>query len=394
MSKALRDDFNARWTPQKYENFLMLLSERCGTTVGFRNSETPCFFDAEFLERTAATGEILIRQLVESADYKAVSDAALPDRYKVPNESPAPMFVQVDFGVVRDADGNNHPRLVEIQGFPSLYAYQPELCQAYIDAYELDPRLRYFFSRLNRTEYVELLRRAIVGGHHPENVVLLELHPEQQKTLCDFLVTERLLGIRPVCITKVKKEGNRLYYEEHGRSIPIHRIYNRTIVDELERKNVHPPFDWREDLAVEWAGHPNWYFRISKFSLPYLRHPSVPRTLFLDQVDQLPDDLENWVLKPLYSFAGLGVSIGPAKEEIDRIPVAERGRWVLQERVRFTPVIETPHGLTQAEIRIMYIWTDRLRPVCNIIRMGRGKMMGVDHNKNMEWVGASAALFY
>ena len=394
MSKALREEFNARWTPQKYQRFLRLLDDRCGTAVGFRHSETPCFFDAEFLDRLAGTGETLIRQLVLDPAYRYVSNAAVPERYNVPNEAPAPMFVQVDFGVVRDAEGVNHPRLVEIQGFPSLYAYQPELCQAYIDAYELDHRLRYFFSGLDRAEYGNLLRQAIVGSHDPQNVILLEVYPHRQKTLCDFLVTEKLLGVRPVCVTRVIKEGNRLFYEEKGKRIPVRRIYNRCIVDDLQRNNVQPQFDWRDDLDVEWAGHPNWYFRISKFSLPYLRHPAVPRTVFLDQTDHLPDDLDGWVLKPLYSFAGLGVSVGPSRAEIERIPAAERSNWILQERVRFTPVIETPHGLTQAEIRIMYIWTDRLRPVCNIIRMGRGKMMGVDHNKNMEWVGASAALFY
>jgi hypothetical protein len=394
MSQALRDEFNARWTPGKYQRFLQLIDQRSGTHVGFRNSETPCFFDSEFLERMARSGEELIRQLVESPAYRLASDAALPPQYNVPNESPAPMFVQVDFGVVRDEHGVNHPKLVEIQGFPSLYAYQPALCQAYIDAYELDPMLRYFFSGLDRQKYDALLRTAIVGLHDPAEVILMEIDPRRQKTLCDFNLTEQALGVRPVCITRLTKKGNRLYYDRDGRQVRIKRIYNRTIIDELERKGVRAPFDWRDDLEVEWAGHPNWYFRISKFSIPYLRHPCVPQTLFLDQVAELPADLENWVLKPLYSFAGLGVSIGPSKGEVDAVPAAERRNWILQERVRFTPTIETPHGLTQAEIRIMYIWTDTLRPVCNIIRMGRGKMMGVDHNKNFEWVGASAALFY
>jgi hypothetical protein len=206
-------------------------------------------------------------------------------------------------------------------------------------------------------------------------------------------MTERKLGISTVCITKLKRDGRKLFYERDGKQIPVERIYNRTIVDELERRGIEPPFDWRDDLDVEWAGHPNFYFRISKFSLPFLKHPSVPRSLFLDRVEDLPDDLENWVLKPLYSFAGLGVSVGPSREEIDRIPPQERANWILQERIEFMPVIETPHGFTKAEIRLMYIWLDKPVPVNTIIRMGRGKMMGVDHNKNMEWVGGSATLY-
>jgi hypothetical protein len=393
MSSELRARFNAAWTPARYQSFLKLLYERAGTVVPFRNCETPCFFDAEFLQRIAASGEELIRQLVYNPEYRRASDAALPARYRVPNETSRPLFVQADFGVVRDEEGVLHPRLVEIQGFPSLYAYQPVLSQTYIDAYGLDPKLRYLFSGLDAGLYQKTMRRALLAGHDPAEVILLEIDPARQKTRCDFILTERHYGVRAVCVTQIKKQGNRLFYERDGRLAPVRRIYNRAIADEIERKNVSLPFDWRDDLDVEWAGHPNWYFRISKFSIPFLDHPSVPRTLFLDRVEEIPADLENWVLKPLYSFAGRGVSVGPSREEIERVPRAERHNWILQERVRFTPVIDTPHGWTMAEIRIMYIWLDELRPVCNIIRLGRGKMMGVDHNKNLEWVGASAALF-
>jgi hypothetical protein len=195
-----------------------------------------------------------------------------------------------------------------------------------------------------------------------------------------------------VCITKIRKEGHRLFYEDGGKRVPIERIYNRTIVDELERKGVTLPFDFRDELDVEWAGHPNWYFRISKYSIPYLKHPSVPRTWFLDQLPEMPADLENFVLKPLYSFAGLGVVIAPSRKEIGAIPAAKRSEYILQERLNFTPVVETPHGATKVELRIMYVWLDQLVPVLMIVRMGRGLMMGVDHNKNMKWVGSSAAL--
>jgi hypothetical protein len=222
----------------------------------------------------------------------------------------------------------------------------------------------------------------------------MEIDPLHQKTLPDFLLTEKMLGVRAVDIVSIKKDGSRLYYERGGKRIPIRRIYNRAIVDELERKNVKLAFDWRDDLDVEWAGHPNWYFRISKFSIPYLKHATVPKTWFLDQLKTIPADLENYALKPLYSFAGLGVIIAPKKEDISAIPPEKRPYYILQERLNFEPVIETPHGMTKAEIRVMYIWLDELTPVMTIIRTGRGLMMGVDHNKNMEWVGASAGLYF
>jgi hypothetical protein len=393
MIPSLRRYFNNNFTPAKYQTFLRRVDELCGTHVQFRLSETPCFFPKSLLARIAQDGEELIRQLVDNPQYRAKSDEAVPAEFRVPNESPHPMFIQVDFGLVRDAHGDLHPKLVELQAFPSLYAYQGPLAQAYIDSYGIDAPLKYFLSGLDRSSYREVLRRAIVGPHDPENVILMEIHPQGQKTLPDFLLTERMLGVRAVDIVDIMKDGSRLYYERDGRRIPIQRIYNRAIVDELERKNVKLNFDWRDDLNVEWAGHPNWYFRISKFSIPYLKHPSVPKTWFLDQMDAVPADLENYALKPLYSFAGLGVVIAPKKEDIAAIPPEKRPYYILQERLNFEPVIETPFGGTKAEIRVMYIWLDKLTPVLTIIRMGRGLMMGVDHNKNMEWVGASAGLY-
>jgi len=395
MIPSLRQQFNQRFTPEKYRTFLRTIDDLSGTHVQFRISETPCFFPRELLGRMAKDGETLIRQLVESPDYRAKSDEAVPAEFKVPNEPLHPMFVQVDFGLVRDGSGELHPKLVELQAFPSLYAYQSYLAQAYIDVYGLQtPNLSYFLSGLGASSYRELLRKAIVGSHDPENVILMEIHPQQQKTLPDFLCTEKMLGVRAVDIVDIRKDGSRLYYERDGKRIPIERIYNRAIVDELERKNLTLAFDWRDDLHVEWAGHPNWYFRISKFSIPYLNHSSVPKTWFLDRLPEIPADLENYALKPLYSFAGLGVVIAPKAEHIAAIPAEKRPYYILQERLHFEPVISTPFGPTKAEVRVMYIWLDTLMPVLTIIRMGRGLMMGVDHNKNMEWVGASAGLYF
>ena len=397
MIPSRRKQFNSNFSAARYQTFLRRIDQICGTHVQFRLCETPCFFPKSLLDRMAGDGQDLIRQLVENPSYRAKSEEAVPAEFKVPNEASHPMFVQVDFGLVRDAQGQLQPKLVELQAFPSLYAYQAFLSQLYIDVYGLNDsahgNLQYLLSGLSSDSYRDLLRRAIVDQHDPENVILMEIHPEQQKTLPDFRLTQELLGVHFVDIVDIRKEGSHLYYERAGKRIPIRRIYNRAIVDELQRKNVTLNFDWRDDLDVEWAGHPNWYFRISKFSIPYLRHPSVPKTWFLHELAEVPDDLENYALKPLYSFAGLGVVIAPTRRDIDSIPDEKRPYYILQERMNFESVIETPHGPTKAEVRMMYIWLEDLKPVLTIIRMGRGLMMGVDHNKNLEWVGASAGLY-
>ena len=395
MIPHLRRAFNQQFTPEKYRKFLTALDRRCGTPVKFRVAETPCFFPKSLLAKMAEEGTMLVNQLLDSGAYRKQSDATIPSEYNVPNESNHPMFLQVDFGLTCTR-GKVEPKLVELQAFPSLYAYQPALTQEYRKSYSLDPATHAFLSGLDFDSYHQLLRQAIVGEHSPENVILLEIDPMEQKTLPDFLLTKELCGIETVNVLDLLKQGRALYYEKHGKQVRVERIYNRMIVDEVIRKAIKLPFDLRDDLDVEWAGHPNWYFRISKFSIPFLKHASVPRTWFLDELDSLPGDRENYLLKPLYSFAGIGIKFAPTDEDIAAIPQQQRHEYIIQERIAFEPVIDTPHGMTQAEIRIMYIWRDgdpQPTPVLTLVRMGRGKMMGVDHNRNLEWVGGSAGLW-
>jgi hypothetical protein len=395
MIPALREAFNRNFLPETYQQFLKSLEASAGAPIGFRVSETPCFLPKALLDQMAEYGRDLILQLVNNPDYLRASDVTVPERYNVANESPRPMFLQVDFGLVRNEQGELEPKLVELQAFPSLYAYQPVLAQQYIESYALPTDLGIYLGGLDHDTYQQRMRELIVAGHNPENVILLEIHPEKQKTLCDFLITQKQLGIAIVDILELKKRGRRLFYQKGSREIPVHRIYNRCIVDELERKGIELPFDLTQPLDVEWAGHPNWYYRISKFSIPYLKHTCVPKAWLLDRNTTVPQDNGNYVLKPLYSFAGLGIKFHPTQADVDAIPAEQHHQYMLQERMRFEPVIETPHGLTQAEIRIMYVWPEgqQLMPVLPLLRMGRGIMMGVDHNRNLEWVGGSAALW-
>ncbi len=392
MIAVLRQQFNANYTPEKYQRLLKLLEERCGTPVKFRVCETPCFLPKPLLHQMAEYGGELVQQL-NGIDYRKASSAAIPEQFRVPRETAHPLFVQVDFGLVRDKFGKLQPKLVELQGFPSLYAYQALLSQTYEEVFGLDRNLKYLMGGLDWEGYKKLLRRAIVADHDPAQVVLMEIDPRHQKTLPDFLLTEKLLGIKTVDIAHIRKVGKFLFYENAGKRTPIMRIYNRAIVDEMVRKDLKTAFRLNDDIEVEWAGHPNWYFRLSKFSLPYLKHECVPKTWFLDRVEQIPKDLENYVVKPLFSFAGLGVIINLKPEDIAAIPREKRSQYILQERMDFEPVVETPFGGNKAEVRIMYIWLDELLPVMTIIRMGRGLMMGVDHNRNMEWVGSSAGFY-
>ena len=372
-----------------YADLLQALEQAAGTPVTFRCSETPVFLPHDLLDKMVRYGQELYAQMAGNPNYLEASKSAVPAQFRAPQATDHPLFLQADFGLVEE-NGAWEPKLVEIQGFPSIYGFQVAMAHEYHRAFslgELDGRLTTYLGDLNENSYVELLQKAILNGHPPEQVVLLEIDPYQQKTLPDFLVTQKLLGLKIADIRDLKKRGRKIYLD----GVELKRIYNRVIADELVRKNIASEFQFTDDVDVEWAGHPDWFFRVSKFSLPWLKHASVPETWFLSDVDTLPENLDDYVLKPLYSFAGLGVVIGPSAAEIQAIPPELRADFILQRKMNFAPSVDTPSGSTKVEIRVMYIRNGTaMQPVTTLLRTGRGKMMGVDFNKNLDWVGATA----
>ena len=394
MIPHLRKRFNSNFTLAKYQDFLQGVDHACGTHVKFRNSETPCFLPKPLVDRMAAAGEEIVHQLVDNTEYQSRAQREIPPEFRVPGATDHPLFVQVDFGLMRGPNGEIEPKLVEVQGFPSLYAYQVLIALQYQRSYGLDAGLRFLPAGLDLDSYYDLLRRVILGGHNPANVVLLEIDPYEQKTLPDFLLTQQITGIKIVNAFDVIQQRRRVFYQDSGKLVPIHRFYNRLIFDELERKGKPLPFDLTSDLEVEWADHPSWFYRISKLSIPFLRHPTVPETRFLSEIDPLPDDLERYVLKPLYSFAGLGVaSLDPHASRSRPFRRRSGRNLFFRSASSFEPVIDTPCGPTKVEVRVMYLWVDDLRQGALLLRMGRGQMMGVDYNRDMDWVGSSAGFY-
>lgn len=391
MVPALRERFNRQWTPDRHARLLARLSERAGVPLEFTVSETPCFLPAALIHDMAALGAALVGDFLGDARARAAAEALIPPRYLGAHQESHPTCVQVDFGLVAAPGGGYRPRLVELQAFPSLYAFQHVLGETYREVYDLPASLAQHLDGLDAASYLALMREVLVGPHDPAHVVLMEITPERQKTRPDFALTAALWGIATIDPRDVVVRDRRLWRRTADGELPIRRVYNRVIPDELER-TAHPmPFDYRDDLDVEWIGHPSWYFRLSKSAIPWLGHEAVPRTWRLDTVDALPAPREALVLKPLFSFAGGGIVFAPTDEQLAAIPAGDRHLYLLQEKVAFTPAIETPHGPTQVEVRVMYVWHGgRFRPVLPLLRMGRGQMMGVAHNKGLAWVGASA----
>ena len=299
-----RRAFNERFTDSGYQTYRAALERQCGRAVEFRLSETPCFLPERLVDSLVETSQALLHQLLDNPEYLRAASAVVPVEFRVPNGEREPTFVQVDFGLLETGAGME-PRLVELQAFPSLYGFQVAMAEAAISAYDLAD-VTPFLHGLSREAYLSLMRRTLVGDHDPAEVVLLEIDPRHQKTWPDFAVTEQLWGVRAVDVRSVVRDGRRLWYDRDGRRTPIARVYNRVIPDELQRKHLELAFDFRDELDLDWTGGPDWFFRISKFSLPWLRHPSVPRTQYLSEVTRIPKDRENWIVKPALFVRGRG----------------------------------------------------------------------------------------
>jgi glutathionylspermidine synthase len=396
MIPSLRKEYNKHFTIEKYGDFLVDLNHIHPGAIEFRVAETPVFISKEFTRKVLDACESIVDIIVDPK-FKELTKNAIPKHLQVPGEKDHSHFIAFDFGMCINDDGEYEPQLIEMQGFPSLFAYEVLIDDVFRKHFPVPGNLEAYLGGHNRESYIQLLKEIIVKDEAPENVILLEIFPEKQKTRIDFHATEDYLGIKMVCLTKLIKEGKKLYYLNDGKKTLVKRIYNRVIFDDLQQQ----PADVQEkgqllfeELDVEWVPHPNWFYRISKYTMPFIRHPYVPATFFLNEIKQMPADLENYVLKPLFSFAGQGVVIDVTQNDIDEVKDPEN--WILQRKVKYADAIETPDIPAKCEIRIFYFWKDgALRPVPgnNLARLSKGKMIGVRYNKDKEWVGGSFCLF-
>lgn len=390
MIPELRKKFNNGFSEKVYQEYLDDLNSVLKYPTDFRVCETPLFLSQDLTSELIKASDDIVKQ-IQDKDFLNRSKQAIPQHLLVPNDFEHPPFLQIDFAITQNED-KFLPKLIELQAFPSLYGYQVYLDEAIRRHYEIPGGFNSYFSDMNKDSYQKLLKECIVGKHNPENVILLEIEPEKQKTRIDFAATEELTGITTVCLSKIKKHGKKLFYLKDGKKIEVKRIYNRVIFDELIRKNLKFDFNFKDEIDAEWAGHPNWFFKISKFSLPLLKGKYVPECYFLNELENYPDTLNDFVLKPLFSFAGLGVEVEVTKEKLNDIE--NKSNYILQQKVDYAPLIETPDGFSKVEIRMMFLWKNKNEKpllVNNLIRTSKGKMMGVDFNKNKTWIGSSIA---
>ncbi len=396
MIPSIRQEYNSRFTPELYEAYIKKLNSNHPGAIEFRVAETPVFVPKGFTQQMIDACESIVDVIVDPK-FMELTERAVPDNVRVPNENSRSHFIAFDFGVCENEEGKLEPQLIEMQGFPTMFAFQAYQPEVVTNSFWVPDGFDPYLGGFSKETYLQLLKKIILGKHAPENVILLEVLPHQQKTRIDFYCTQDYIGIEPVCVTDLEKEGRKLYYNNHGVKTEVKRIYNRVIFDDLQQQTPEIQEKGRvllEDLDVEWAPHPNWFYRISKYTLPLIRHPHVPETFFLNEIAQPPADLENYVLKPLFSFAGQGVVIDVTHADIEKVKDPEN--WILQRKVKYADVISTPDIPAKAEIRIFYFWDDdapRPVPTNNLARLSKGKMIGVRYNKDKEWVGGTLAFF-
>ncbi len=394
MLPEIRQRYNASFTEETYQAFVAQINEDFPNTLEFRVAETPAFIPKALTQKLVQAGEDIIDVMIQP-DFKAKTERAIPADQRVPNEPDICTLLTLDFAVCKDDQGEYTPQLIEMQGFATLYGYQAYIGDVYKRFFYCPEGFTEYFHGLDREGYIAELQRLFIGDGKVENTILLEIYPEIQKTRIDFAVTKDILGIESVCLTKVHKDGRKLYYEKEGRRIDIQRIYNRVIFDDLQNyPDLVTEFKLTDDVDVEWIAHPNWFYRASKFTLPLLDSPFVPKSYFLHELPEYPADLENYVLKPLFSFAGSGVKLHITREDLDSI--SDKENFLLQRKVNYEPVVESPTGGVKLEIRLMYVWHQgeaRPKLITNLSRMSKGEMIGVRFNKNFDWVGGNICFF-
>lgn len=391
MIPEYRSEFNRLFSNEKYRRIQQLFRERCGVDCGFRLSESPVFLPKAFKDKLIEVSSSIIEQIKSMKEDELAK--AIPENHKVPKDTEKPHFIAIDFGICKDEKGEISPELIELQAFPSLFSLKKLYEQMLLETYPFLNQIKHPYTV---ESYFNKLDEVILAGEKPENVILMEIHPEKQKTLADFLATQKMLRIPIVNLTDVKKSGNELYYEKDGKSIPIHRIYNRVIFDEIDKiPNLKTHFDFRDELDVEWVTHPNWFFKISKYLLPKLKHQYIPESFFLSDFPQ-DENLNEFVLKPLFSFAGSGIELNPTKQKINQIRNPEN--FIMQRKVSYEPLFEDSRGeFSKAEIRMLFLWNPKDENpewVINLVRMTKAAMVNVDFNrKDAIWIGSSMAFF-
>jgi hypothetical protein len=417
MIASIRQKFNAAFTEEAYQRYLAFLNTPFPGALDFSVAETPIFINKDFTEKLLSTGDY-VNQVIQSESFKSITEPSLKNVPLFPKESALPQCIVMDFAIAMNEHNELVPALIELQGFPSLFAYEilqdeclrktytiPEGYSPYLNGYTKEKYMLHLETILNGTilfdtkENLDTDKKNVSDSTKDtlKHTVLLEILPHQQKTRIDFYCTEKYFNIPIVCITEIFVEENHLFYERAGKKIKIDRIYNRIVLDELKNQTKEiqdkGALLW-SNLDIEWVSHPHHFFRISKFLLPFLKHTYIPKAQFLDQLTTMPTALDKYILKPLFSFAGQGVIIDISADDISNIK--DPSAWILQEKVEYANCIETPTGPAKAELRLYYFWDESNQQyiaTMNLARLSKGKMIGVDYNKNKQWVGGSLAYF-
>jgi len=395
MIQNIRASFNNEFREAAYQAMLKEMNTAFDCPISFRVAETPVFLEEELAEALQKAGNE-IADFVHTDEYFALSKSAIPAELYAPNEPKHTGFLIIDFAITKDEDGNWLPQLIELQGFASVYMYQLFGSEMYQKHFSIPDDFSFLFNGYDREKYLKHFGDLLLNGYKAENVILLEIEPYKQKFAIDFHITEQLFGIKSVCISEVILEENQLFYLLNGQKTPIHRIYNRVIFDELlQRPDLPRQFNLTEEVEVEWVSHPNWFFRVSKYTLPFLKNKYVPETHFVSEITTYPSDLENYVLKPLYSFAGQGVILNVTPKDLEK--VKDKQNWILQKKVKYAPLLKDLEGNeVKGEIRLLYLYDKALNKcvlVTNWGRLSKSEMVSLSYNNRFKWAGSTTYFF-
>lgn len=390
MFTKIREQFNAVFDISQSKNIWDDIDKEFPGYRDFKIAEIPVFLDNELKSKLLMAGNTCL-DVILAPDFIQKN---MGSEFQFGQKNSKPDFICLDFAITLNEHDEFIPKLIEAQGFPTLLGFQQYLTGKFKKHCQIPSGFTSHFNRINAFHFSEKIGSIL--KQYGDDTVLLEAYPEKQRTRLDFKLTEAYWGIKTVCLSQIEANSGKLYYKTGDNLKPINAIYNRVIIEEVVKTypELLTKIELLKEVEVSWISHPDWYYLISKAALPLFKGPYVPSSKIFYKGDDIPENLEDYILKPLFEYGGDGVQLDLNQSIFESC--LENVPYLLQQKVRYADCILLPNGQKRkAEIRLIYGQEpSKKRPtlLANLTRLSDSGWMNTSQNFT-DFTGGSIAFF-
>jgi len=352
-------------------DFKSLFPELSGFTL-FKATSSEVFLfpkelKSELIEAaTGITNQLFSSRVLTLAESNITDNSNILD-FRSYKNLPEPYFMTIDLAYA--PGGGTNFKLIEAQAFLSIshmfFEHYSKLLDLNRDVF------------LNFEAYQHFLRK--IQNNHS---ILLEDCPWEQKTAIDFHLLQKQASIEVLNFRGIL--GSHALKEK--------LIYNRLIFADLTAQEFANAKISLSGLPnARWLHHPDWYYFVSKSSLPYITSPWAAQSfLVADKPLNFEPKSNAWVLKPLFDYGCSGVNLNPSRTDIENVDAPKE--WLLQQKIELKHL---PGTELFGEIRVVLFNTDNgWEPVMFFGRINDKPFLGSQHfNLNNPQCGTAAIEF-